>query len=302
MPTSSFEIEEILRLRQYTDDFSCFGKGYLLTRIKSEMLPSSFMNNVFRFKGLTFLLGMKGMSGISINLNHYDINSNSIILFGPETIVSPEGYVQGDFDCSALFISIDFMRDVNFDLNVINYHSLKETSSPVHHLTDDEMKLIGNYLHLLHRTASSGTESVYVKSIARNLVAALVYQVLDIIMRKKTPGEKAAVVTHSRKSHYVREFMQAVGQNYKKERSVGFYADKLYISPKYLSLLIKEATGRSASAWIDDYVMLEAKNLLRFSGKNIQQIAYELNFTNQSSFGKYFKNLAGMSPSEFQRS
>ena len=83
---------------------------------------------------------------------------------------------------------------------------------------------------------------------------------------------------------------------------MGFYADKLYISPKYLSLIIKESTGRSAAEWIDEYVILEAKNLLRFSGKNIQQIAYELNFTNQSSFGKYFKHLTGMSPSEFQRS
>lgn len=302
MPTSSFEIGEISRLRQYTDDFSCLGKDYLLTRIKSEMLPPSFVNNVFRFKGLTFLLAIKGMSGISINLNHYDVDPNSIIIIGPETIVSREGH-DGDFDCSALFISTEFMRDVNFDLNVINYHSLKETSSPVHHLTDEELKLIGNYLQLLHQTAaSSDTESIYVKSIARNLVAAMVYQVLEIITRKKLPGEKASAGSHSRKSHYVREFMQAVSQNYKKERSVGFYADKLYISPKYLSLLIKEATGRSASAWIDDYVMLEAKNLLRFSGKNIQQIAYELNFTNQSSFGKYFKNLAGMSPSEFQRS
>ncbi|WP_290101184.1 helix-turn-helix domain-containing protein, partial [Duncaniella muris] len=52
----------------------------------------------------------------------------------------------------------------------------------------------------------------------------------------------------------------------------------------------------------DDYVILEAKNLLRFSGKNIQQVSYELNFPNQSSFGKYFKHLTGFSPSEYQRS
>lgn len=302
MSTSSFEIGEISRLRQYTDDFSCLGKDYLLTRIKSEMLPSSFLNTVFRFKGLTFLLAINGMKGISINLQHYDIDPNSIIIVGPETVISLDNYGCKDFDCSALFISTEFMRDVNFDLNVINYHSMKETNSPVHHFTDDEIKLIGNYLQLLHQTASSDGESVYVKSIARNLVAALVYQLLDIIMRRKNLDDKDTPGIRSRKSHYVREFMQAVSQHYKKERSVGFYADKLYISPKYLSLLIKEATGRSASAWIDDYVMLEAKNLLRFSGKNIQQIAYELNFTNQSSFGKYFKNLSGMSPSEFQRS
>jgi AraC-like DNA-binding protein len=74
----------------------------------------------------------------------------------------------------------------------------------------------------------------------------------------------------------------------------------MFISPKYLSLVIKEATGKSAGDWIDQYVIQEAKNQLRFSGKNVQQIAYDLNFSNQSSFGKYFKNLTGMSPTAFQ--
>ena len=95
--------------------------------------------------------------------------------------------------------------------------------------------------------------------------------------------------------------MKLVHLHYTKERSVSFYASRLFISPKYLSLLVKEATGRSAARWIDYFVINEAKNLLRFSGKNIQQVAYALNFSNQSSFGKYFKHLTGMSPTEFQK-
>ena len=95
-------------------------------------------------------------------------------------------------------------------------------------------------------------------------------------------------------------FLRLVRANYRSQRAIAFYADKMFISPKYLSLIIKEATGRSAAEWIDSYVLQEAKNLLRYSGKNVQQIAYELNFTNQSSFGKYFKHLTGMSPTRFQ--
>lgn len=96
--------------------------------------------------------------------------------------------------------------------------------------------------------------------------------------------------------------MSLVQQHHRRERSVTFYADRLYISPKYLSLVIKEATGRSAGQWIDDMVVLEAKNLLRFSGKNVQQVAYELNFPNQSAFGKYFKHLTGSSPTQYIKS
>lgn len=81
-----------------------------------------------------------------------------------------------------------------------------------------------------------------------------------------------------------------------------YYAEKMFITPKYLSVLIREATGHSAVDWIDQYVILEAKNMLRYSGKNIQQIAYDLNFSNQSAFGKYFKNITGVSPSEFRHS
>ena len=80
---------------------------------------------------------------------------------------------------------------------------------------------------------------------------------------------------------------------------MSFYAQQLYITTKYLSNIVKEATGRSAAQWIDEFVILEAKNLLRFSGKTIKQVSYELNFSNQSAFGKYFKLITGMSPSEY---
>lgn len=96
--------------------------------------------------------------------------------------------------------------------------------------------------------------------------------------------------------------MNLVQLHHTHERSIAFYADKLFISPKYLSHIIKEATGRSAAAWIDEFVILEAKNMLRFSNKNIQQVAYALNFNTQSSFGKYFKHITGMSPTEYQKS
>ncbi|MDE6038174.1 MAG: AraC family transcriptional regulator, partial [Duncaniella sp.] len=139
-------------------------------------------------------------------------------------------------------------------------------------------------------------------SIARCLIAALLYQVLNLVTRRLKDSPDEVRPSRSRRSTYVNEFMRLVHEHHVRERSVAFYAGKLFISPKYLSLIIKESTGRSATEVIDSYVILEAKNLLRFSGKNIQQVAYELNFPNQSSFGKYFKHLTGMSPSEYQRS
>lgn len=129
-------------------------------------------------------------------------------------------------------------------------------------------------------------------------MSAAAYQIMAY--GEDAGNSRDALKPSSRKLNYVQTFLRLVRTHHKRERAIGFYADKMFISPKYLSLIIKEATGRSAAEWIDQYVLQEAKNLLRYSGKNVQQIAYELNFTNQSSFGKYFKHLTGVSPTQFQ--
>ena len=67
-----------------------------------------------------------------------------------------------------------------------------------------------------------------------------------------------------------------------------------------MSALIKEVSGRSAAQWIDDYVILEAKSLLKYSDLSIQEIAYRLNFSTQSFFGKYFKQHTGISPGQYK--
>ena len=91
-----------------------------------------------------------------------------------------------------------------------------------------------------------------------------------------------------------------LGEHFREERSVGFYARQLCITPKYLTTLIKRISGQSVSEWIDNYVILEAKTLLKYSTMSIQEIAYYLNFPNQSFFGSYFKRNTGMSPSQYK--
>ena len=195
---------------------------------------------------------------------------------------------------------MDFLKDINLDINALNATRFPQTQKHTTILSDEETTLLRKYLDLIHLNTTNNTESVYIKNISRCLMASLLYQMMQFASTRTsndTPEQP-----QSRRMNYVRDFMALVQQFHNKERSVGFYADKLFISPKYLSLIIKESTGRSAAEWIDEFVILEAKNLLRFSGKNIQQVAYELNFSNQSSFGKYFKHLTGMSPTEFQHS
>ncbi|MDE7115946.1 MAG: helix-turn-helix domain-containing protein, partial [Muribaculaceae bacterium] len=98
------------------------------------------------------------------------------------------------------------------------------------------------------------------------------------------------------------QFLILAQQNFKHQRFLDFYAQKLEVTPKHLSRTLKSQTGYTAVEWIERFVILEAKVLLKSSNLNIQQISDELNFPSQSFFGKYFKKLTGMSPKEFRNS
>ncbi len=292
---------DLFSVKEFAADFSRLGKDYILTRFEGNTVPSAQTSSPFRFDGLTILLTFSGVESISVNMTKYEVPKNAFVIIAPESIINSEDVDSASLSAYMLFLSADFLESINIDTSIIgmNYVS-RRRMSPVIELTNDEAELLRKYLDLLHLNASCNDLSPMTRSIGRNIVAALMYQLIEFGNRHVEPEE--AEPNYSRRVNYVHEFMRLVKRFYRTERSVGFYAEKLFISPKYLSLIIKETTGRSAAQWIAEHVILEAKNMLRFSGKNIQQIAYDLNFTNQSSFGKYFKHITGMSPSEFQKS
>ena len=93
-----------------------------------------------------------------------------------------------------------------------------------------------------------------------------------------------------------------VEENFRKERRVGWYAEQLCITPKYLSETIKQVSKRTPNEWIDSYVTLEMRIMLKNTTKSIKEIAENLHFPNQSFLGKFFKEHVGMSPSEYRKS
>ena len=97
------------------------------------------------------------------------------------------------------------------------------------------------------------------------------------------------------------KFLGLVSEYHTKERSVGFYADRLCLSTKYLSKLIKTVSGRSAPEWIDDYVILEAKSMLKYSDLPVKEIVSRLNFPNASTFHKFFKAKTGLTPGRYRK-
>lgn len=112
---------------------------------------------------------------------------------------------------------------------------------------------------------------------------------------------EASVRRPSRADEVFSQFLHLLETFCTKERSVGFYAGKLALSPKYFSKLVRQASGHSAPDWIDASVIREARHLLRDTDLSIKEIVFRLNFPDQPSFTKYFKAHAGMTPAQFRK-
>lgn len=299
--TDTVDLRRLIALERYASEFSMLEDDYVFAHSRPGEHLEAFERGPIRVKGLTIILVKQGKMDVEVNMSRYSLTPGMLLIVPHESLFLSLSADLSDLDIYAFFISELFMKDINIDVSVLQTIKLSPSAEPVVRLSDEEERIITSYLEMIHTNTSVNSEPVYVRSISRCLMAAVVYQMMQFGRNHRRIDEPATPGV-ARRNNYVRDFIKLVHEYHRRERSVGFYAAKLYISSKYLSMLVREASGRTAAEWIDDYVILEAKNLLRFSGKNIQQIAYELNFSNQSAFGKYFKHLTGMSPTEFQRS
>lgn len=292
---SSYNLEEI------SSEFSKLGSDYIFTRLTDRKLFKDMGKAPTRLGGIMIALTLNGEIGLEVNLSHYTLKPDSVAVLGPDCLIQTRSAEGDDLEAYLLIVSESFMRDINLDINMLTSARMHASPANIIYLSEDESSLMKKYFSLIHSNTSVNSDEKCVRSISRCLISATVYQLIQFSINHPQANTTGSHVK-TRRSSYVKDFIHLVHEYHRRERSVAFYASKLFISPKYLSLIVKESTGRSAAEWIDEYVLLEAKNLLRFSGKNVQQIAYDLNFTNQSSFGKYFKHLTGMSPTEYQKS
>lgn len=300
MTDSAFESKFEL-LRQISAEYHSLGNSYVYVHIKHPQGDFPSDNTPLKNEGMALLLVKDGEIDLEINLQRFTVGADSFVVVPHGVTVNYFGYNNPRLEMFMLSFSTEFLHSVNINFTAISIPTFIERQSPAHKLSESECSLLLKYFDLLSLNASAAVNEHIENNIAASLMAAMVYQLVQIHY-KRIGSSSAAKGQRSCRNAYVHDFMKLVHAHYSRERSVSFYADKLCISPKYLSLLVKETTGKSAARWIDEFVLMEAKNLLRFSGKNVQQVAYALNFSKQSSFGKYFKHMTGQSPTEYQKS
>ncbi len=256
---------------------------------------------VFRFPCRidAFIIGVgtEGETSVSFNLHEFRLKKDSMFIFTPKNILQVNS--QQYFKADVIAISPDFMRRINIDIKNMMPLFLKFVENPTLALTPEESRSMRGMIAQIERE-TRGPETHFSFDIVSGLIAATIYKVGDIMYHYLAEHPEGQNNSHNRAKEYFKQFTHLLGEHFREERSVGFYARQLCITPKYLTTLIKRISGQSVSEWIDNYVILEAKTLLKYSTMSIQEIAYYLNFPNQSFFGSYFKRNTGMSPSQYK--
>ena len=293
MPISSFTLNELVTM----------AGGERRPGIMGECIAANSASEmeIFRFPSRldAFIIGVgtEGETSLTSNLQEFRLKKNSLFIFNPKDILQVQS--NDRFKAHLIVITPDFLKRINIDTKRMMPLFLQFGSLPCMELTHVESQSLRSFISMVEQELK-GPETDFSSEIIGGLIAATIYEVGDILTHYLTEHPEVDSPMHNRAEEYFKQFTELLGEHYKHERSVGFYARQLCITPKYLTTLIKRISGKSVSEWIDSYVILEAKTLLKYSNMSVQEIAYYLNFPNQSFFGSYFKRNAGMSPSQYK--
>lgn len=237
-----------------------------------------------------------GKAQYSIDTREQTISAGDLLFISERHIV--DNYkASPDFECLSIMLSTNFYH--SFVQNVKNVSSLLlfSMNNPVVSLTPNEITVYTNYYKTI-KEKMADTQHHFRVDVVKSLLLAMFYDMSNVIWRMDQNTSK----TQSRADALFARFIRLLEQNFRTERRVGWYAQQLNITPKYLSEITKNVSKRTANEWIDDYVMLEIRVLLKNTTKSIKEIADELNFPNQSFLGKYFKEHMSVSPSVYRKS
>jgi len=265
----------------------------LLLLESENIIPEQFHDNGYFRDGILISICVKGSIKIQANLQDTTMVAADLLVLLPQSIVNV-----GEKSPDASFISLLFRFDMIADLILpTDYNFLKTIlHTPIIQLDQSAVDLYIRYIDLL-KINIVGPSSIFQGSVIQYLLFSLIGQI-NIFYRQN----EAVLHIESKKDRIVFQFYNLVHQYYISERSVTYYADRLKLTPKYLTTLIRLRTGRAISVIIIELVIIKAKSYLSASDLSTYQIAELLHFSDSSTFCRYFKKYTGLSPQTYRGS
>lgn len=277
------------------DDFCIIDVGY--------GARSHIFQMPVRLDAYLVIFCVSGKTRLSINMKEFTMEKDQIALLIPGCIgqvLDEPGIDRTDNHYVILGMSRRYLTTLHLDLNRFFTEGTTLADSPCVKLTQEECEIAAQYSSLTAQILRSSVSNK--RDCVASLISSLFYLTEGVYTRQMNSAPRDYSLRPGRAEDVLNKFLRLLAEHHTQERSVGFYAGKLFLSPKYFSKLIKEASGRSAPEWIDTYVIMESKNYLKYSEMSIKEIVYRLHFADQPTFTKYFKSHTGITPAQFRKS
>ena len=249
-----------------------------------------------RMQCLFIALCTRGSASYFVDSEEHSVGPGDLIIINQGRVTHD---CQMSHDCRGigLLIDYDFFKESIKSLHELSALFIFARNHPVFRMPERKADFIRETFFGMKRKIDEGQHHFRLQMV-QSMFLTMVYDLCDEIYRVQTSDGEC----HTRADEIFTKFLMLVESNFRSERRVCWYSEQLCISPKYLSETVKSVSKRTPNEWIDSYVTMELRMLLRSTQKSIKEIAMELNFSNQSFMGKYFKEHTGMSPSEYRRS
>lgn len=218
-----------------------------------------------------------------------------LISFGEQII--QEEHADRNFHAKAFLMTRQFAQNCIVGLNMMWPYLLYLMKNPVLKMDSEEREWLENCYHLI-RLRLSQMSGRYTREATVSLVRAFYFEICNLLDARVQPDQSGV---QNRAYAIFDQFIRLLSQHFKQERSVEWYSNEMCLTPKHLSEVVKQVSGKTAGQWITTMVIIEIKNLLKHTTLSIKEIAQDMNFPNQSFLGKYFKNVEGISPSDFRK-
>ena len=251
-----------------------------------------FLNDPVRVNALQVLLVLEGSIDLSIDYVLFQASTNTVVTIMPTHITKVMKY-SPNFKGRLMAVSRAFLEQSmmpNHSSSMIQYMKIRK--NPTILLQESEIKTLDESMLRLRQTILQTSHHLQ-RLLIQNTLMGFFIEMGNIFSERKEYNTPPSL---TRKEELFESFLRILYMYCKEQHVVSFYAEQLYITPQYLSLILKELTGRSANKWIDEALMQEAKILLKAPQATVQQVADALHFSDQSTFGKFFKTNAGVSP------
>ena len=260
----------------------------IIIDLNATLAEGGMSNEVLIRNGIVILLCKADGGSICVDSKEYKLSKNNVV-------VLPENHIINNIspslmrESNIIAVSVDYILNMPspIDTSIFSYSRYMSVIK----IADEKFDDLQSYYRFIYK--ESRENGKYRVEIIRSIFFALILEILAEYEKLFEVGDEVSDIKANNLSD---RFFRLLATNYKNSRSVKFYAERLNLTPKYLSTAIKRVTGRPILDWIHEAILIDAKMLLRTTDMTVQEIADQLNFSSPSAFVQFFKKHTGKTP------